>query len=378
MRILLLTDGIFPYETGGMQKHSYYLAKYLLKKDHSICLVHSIQKANANKERKNIFDVLEIENKNKFNEIQLLFPTSIKFPGHYLYNSYRYSKLVYKSIKSILKNFDYIYIQGFAGWHLLNQIHSLSIINKIKVITNFHGLEMFQLNVGFRAKMQSVLLRHFVKSILHKSPYIHSLGGKLTKILQQNLGINASKIIIAPIGIEKKWIRTTPLNENNEILNFVFIGRNEPRKGFPILKKVLEEFEENSKFHLHVIGPFIPTKSPAQTYYGLINNEDEIISIMDKCQILVCPSFAEGMPTVILEAMSRGCAIVATDVGAISEEVNNENGWLIVPANENSLRSFFNEIKKLTPDDLMQKRLNSLQSIKDKFLWDNLIDKLFK
>ena len=29
MRIAIFTTGIYPYITGGMQKHSYYLAKYL-------------------------------------------------------------------------------------------------------------------------------------------------------------------------------------------------------------------------------------------------------------------------------------------------------------------------------------------------------------
>lgn len=32
MKIALLTDGIFPYAMGGMQKHSYYLAKYFAQK----------------------------------------------------------------------------------------------------------------------------------------------------------------------------------------------------------------------------------------------------------------------------------------------------------------------------------------------------------
>jgi hypothetical protein len=32
MRIALITDGIAPYVLGGMQKHSFYLAKYFCKK----------------------------------------------------------------------------------------------------------------------------------------------------------------------------------------------------------------------------------------------------------------------------------------------------------------------------------------------------------
>ena len=44
---------------------------------------------------------------------------------------------------------------------------------------------------------------------------------------------------------------------------------------------------------------------------------------------MVCPSYSEGMPNVILEAMARGLAIIATDVGAIAEMVDSTNGILM-------------------------------------------------
>jgi hypothetical protein len=42
MKILLLTDGIFPFVMGGMQKHSYYLAKYLDKEVVDVTLAHCV------------------------------------------------------------------------------------------------------------------------------------------------------------------------------------------------------------------------------------------------------------------------------------------------------------------------------------------------
>ena len=41
------------------------------------------------------------------------------------------------------------------------------------------------------------------------------------------------------------------------------------------------------------------------------------------------PKLFEGMPNVILEAMSRGLAIIATDVGAICDMVCDKNGILL-------------------------------------------------
>lgn len=42
MKIAILTDGIYPFVIGGMQKHSYYLARFLVLRGHEITLVHCV------------------------------------------------------------------------------------------------------------------------------------------------------------------------------------------------------------------------------------------------------------------------------------------------------------------------------------------------
>ena len=55
-------------------------------------------------------------------------------------------------------------------------------------------------------------------------------------------------------------------------------------------------------------------------------------ALMRSCQVLVLPSYHEGLPMAILEAMSYGMPVVATDVGDVSSAVRTgENGWLIAP-----------------------------------------------
>jgi glycosyltransferase involved in cell wall biosynthesis len=52
---------------------------------------------------------------------------------------------------------------------------------------------------------------------------------------------------------------------------------------------------------------------------------DEVIRQMLLCEIFVLPTYTEGFPNVILEAMACGCAIITTPVGAIPEMLEPEN-----------------------------------------------------
>ena len=68
---------------------------------------------------------------------------------------------------------------------------------------------------------------------------------------------------------------------------------------------------------------------------------------MAACDLLVLPSYTEGFPNVVLEAMALGKAIVATDVGAIPEMLEAKCGLLVKPKDVQGLttvlRSLLND-----------------------------------
>ena len=68
----------------------------------------------------------------------------------------------------------------------------------------------------------------------------------------------------------------------------------------------------------------------------------EVMGLMMRCGVFVLPSYTEGFPNVMLEAMACGCAIVATTVGSIPEMIGEEGsrrfGLLVPPRDTDSLR----------------------------------------
>ena len=138
MKIALITDGIWPYVMGGMQKHSFYLCKYLAKNKINVDLIHFNQ-SNLDITKLEYFTE---EEKKYINSIVIDFPRSVQFPGHYIYNSYRYSKHAFQKIKDQLDTYDFIYTKGFTGWYLMNQKQK-GHVKCCSIGVKFHGYEMF-------------------------------------------------------------------------------------------------------------------------------------------------------------------------------------------------------------------------------------------
>ncbi|MDG5800655.1 glycosyltransferase [Marinilabiliaceae bacterium ANBcel2] len=367
-----------------MQKHSYYLAKHLAQQGVFVDVYHAIPHG---KPLQNPTDAFSDEELKYLTFIPVPFPRNHYFPGHYIWESYLYSKRVYKQFAE-RQEVDFVYVQGFSGWQLIKRkgAKTQSHNKRLPVGINFHGVEMFQKAPSLRVKLEHLLLRPFVKSNLRKAGAIFSLGGKLTAI-QKRLSPTGNMIEM-PIGITHDWLNEDACLTSSGVTKFVFIGRYERRKGIEELNTVLRQLiQTGSSFEFHFIGPIpkskqltinqsinLPTSppNPLIAYHGAIHNEKEIQQILRDSDILVCPSWSEGMPTVILEAMASGCAIIATDVGAVSEQVDASNGLLIQPGNRQQLKSAIEKMLTLPAKELLQMKKASIERIKEKFLWDQV------
>jgi glycosyltransferase involved in cell wall biosynthesis len=70
----------------------------------------------------------------------------------------------------------------------------------------------------------------------------------------------------------------------------------------------------------------------------LLGYRDDIPRVMVSSDMLVLPSYREGTPLVILEAMAAGLPVIATDIAGIPEQIENgANGFLIPPGDADAL-----------------------------------------
>lgn len=376
MRVALITDGIWPYVLGGMQKHSYYLCKYLATNKVYVDLFHFNQSN---------YDIAKLEffsdeEKEYINSFIIDFPKSLAFPGHYLYNSYRHSRLIFDAIKDKIGIYDFIYTKGFTGWYLIEQ-KSKGAVNCASVGVKFHGYEMFQKPPDFKIKLQHIfLLRKPVQSISQKADVVFSYGGKITDIIK-SIGVAPSKIFELPSGVEAS-VLTNEIHAPEAKIKFLFLGRYERRKGIEELNaaiKLLLEEKKFTNFEFNFIGP-IPEDKRLQhnsiIYHGEIRSKEGLQLLIRKNDVLVCPSWSEGLPNVILEALANGLAVMATDVGATNVVVNNETGWLLNESNALEIKSVIEQVVQASPETIALKKQNALNLMRQHFTWETLIHKL--
>lgn len=371
MRVLFLSDGIPPFVMGGMQKHTLNSVKYLVKYGIDVHLVHCVLHNDDIPSDKEVVNSIFgfKDNPEGFTHQCIKFPPPGKIPGHYVRASKQNARDIYNLVQNQLNSFDFVYIQGFCGWELLENKGKYP---HLKMGVHFHGLEMFQQQINAKEKLKSKLLSKPVKRNIALADYSFSLGGKLNEILS-NLGVPEEGIIDIPGGIDATWINNSEIKKlNNGLLRVLFVGRYERRKAVEEIHEALTSFKGNANIEFEFVGPIpesVQVKQENVKYLGLIKSVDKMKEIYRRTDLLLCPSYSEGMPNVILEAMSQSCSVLATNVGANALLVNEKTGYLIESNTPESIVSQLNNIINNTAE-LQLKQEESRKLVNESFSWE--------
>ena len=203
-----------------------------------------------------------------------------------------------------------------------------------------------------------------------------SLGGRITDIMLK-LGIKEEKIISLPVAIDEAWFNSKPRSSNDQPLTLLFVGRFESRKGLSSLLTAFEKvLSDQTDITLSIVGNIPHSQRRKITnvkYVGLVKEEEEMKRIMDAHDILMVPSMAEGMPTVILEAMSRRMSVMCTPVGANEVMVDEKSGWVLKSYALEDIMVGLNFIKSATRGEVIAQGENGYQKCKINWNWKEVM-----
>jgi len=131
---------------------------------------------------------------------------------------------------------------------------------------------------------------------------------------------------------------------------FLFIGRLLIDKGIREYLAAAKELKNNAKIEFHIVGGLYPQNPAAlseKEWFSEFENSKNIVwhkkqedvrPFLAMADVMVLPSYREGLPMSILEAMAMGKPIITTDVPGCRETVEEEvNGFLVSARDSNGL-----------------------------------------
>jgi glycosyltransferase involved in cell wall biosynthesis len=210
-----------------------------------------------------------------------------------------------------------------------------------KTVVHIHGAEF----VVFYNKA-SKAVKKIIRTLLKRSDAIIALSHQWKRDLYQ-ISKNPNIRVIYNPTVMQKPIREES-NGKKAPVRFLFMGRLGKRKGvYDIIESAKNIRSENVEIQLYGDGEvdFVRQMINARaldekvTVCGWISG-DQKDATFRSANVLILPSYNEGLPISVLEAMSYGMPVLATDVGGISEAVEDGvTGFLIQPGECDKLAS---------------------------------------
>lgn len=151
-------------------------------------------------------------------------------------------------------------------------------------------------------------------------------------------------------------------------LRAIYLGRLDHQKGIGRLVSIIEMAEgARLPIEWRLVGKpvldgaaTLPAKI-AQTVEPVFTTPDELAAAFEWADVLVMPSYYEGLPLTILEAMRSGVVPVATDAGAVAEVVDHwQNG--VVLSQRNAESEALAALARLSGDSALVQRLSERAS----------------
>lgn len=163
----------------------------------------------------------------------------------------------------------------------------------------------------------------------------------------KHLGLDPNKVILLPNPTELP--ENTPARSDAKIVRLAFCGRIGTRKGaFDLLQAVAKlpaQVLQRMELVLAGDGEVEKGKQLAAelgltdrvTFLGWVNR-NRIQSLLEQSHVFLLPSYNEGLPLALMEAMGWGLPVITTPVSGIPDIVKSQfNGILVEPGDIDSL-----------------------------------------
>jgi glycosyltransferase involved in cell wall biosynthesis len=244
----------------------------------------------------------------------------------------------------------------------------------IPIIHTFHGHHLYDPDYG---KFARVVINTIERILAKRSKKILTIGSRVGKeLLDVGIGKRSQYQSIAPgVRVPKLSDRSKVVEKfslNPDSLNVIWMGRLtrvkrpdrviELAKHFPGVNFIIAGDGE--------LRAELEAMAPRNVYFLGVQSSDEIFSLAD---VVLLTSDSEGMPLTLIEGQMAGVPAIATDVGSVSEIVENEVTGLLTST---QIEQIISSLGRLLSDSMLRSIMakNAKERALDRFSIEKMVE----
>lgn len=325
------------------------------------------------------------------------------------YSSTKYSSLTEQMFLSYEKEFKKVIKKAVEEFNpdvvICNHIWLLSTFIKdlypnLKLLTLCHGTDLRQLE-------KSPKLANIVKEKSSNLDFIFALHSEQNKEIVRVHNIDKNRVLTSGTGYNPEMFFPLKHKEKSKKVKITYIGKICNSKGVPNLLNAIDKTKNFEKVELNLIGngsslesdeilKSLNSRQIEINYLGVVP-QDKLVFSLQTSDIFILPSFFEGLPLVVIEALACGAKVICTNLPGLDDFLGEELKKLkairyvdlprlkdVDTPFEEDIEDFENELS-LKIDELSSEILNGCEYKIDEVIklledktWDGLFSRLEK
>jgi glycosyltransferase involved in cell wall biosynthesis len=397
MKILFLTDRFPPFYEGGYEIMCQRVAEGLISRKHEILVLTTRWGITKNLEEPYVRRQLS------FRSVQSggKWARRIQDLSQILYNRKDYSTTC-----RVVKDFspDLVFVWHMLGTTLMPlfavQDMNLPMVFMIGSTWLITLKNQFENHTSYLKEKYWLAVTGFRKFSELKYKKAIMVSNSILEMYKTS-GIEFAQKVVIPNGIPQGWMKETGRDSTNLVINnggiqspeisrtwrILIAGRYEPEKGLQIALQALRILNEQPKSR-HIILDLAGKGEEAfideMKLYIQENHLEEVVrwrgfwssselrSNLPNYDLLLFPSIAwEGFGMTIIEAMSQGVPVIASDVGGPGDIIEDgRNGFLVPPGSAQELAS---AMERIMQSPHLEKRMirDAIRTVNQKYIFEN-------
>lgn len=197
--------------------------------------------------------------------------------------------------------------------------------------------------------------RRYVSEALRAAAAVIAVSGELERLA---LELGARRVVRIPNGVDCDLFVPGARRPGTGGWRLIYVGRYDPAKGIGVLLEALAQLRAQGRdVRLDLVGGSAATGSgepfrrQVQTL-GLAERVSFVDAVpwaelpgrLGASDVFVLPSFSEGLPLSLLEALACGLPVVTTRCGGPEEVVREQTGRLVAPGDVEGLTDALGEV----------------------------------